>query len=161
MGDDRALCFGEQLRAVAPDLDHMGFECLRIASVDAVLKDIPDGFVCPELPHLVAAPEFRQIGGGSLGVGSIQPLRDLCDADALRGPLKYLSDDVGGRRVNYDSVLLLTLLIAVRHSTKGIFAIQLFAVCYAFDLAGQVAAVQLVQQVGDAQLQTAGGFAIP
>ena len=160
MGDDRALCFGEQLRAVAADLDHMRFERLRIAGVDAVLENIPDGFICPELPHLVAAPDFCQIGGGRFDTGRIQLLRDLCDADALRGPLKYLSDDIGGRWVNYDSVLLLTLLIAVGYSAKGIFAIQLFAVCYAFDLAGQIAAVQLVQQVGNAQLQTAGGFTI-
>ena len=141
MGDDGALRFGEQLRAVAADLDHMGFERLRIAGVDAVLENVPDGFVCPELPHLVATPDFRQIGGGSLGTSHIQPLSDLCDADALRGPLKYLPDDIGGRRVNYDSVFLRTLLITVRYSAKGIFAIQLFAVCYAFDLAGQVAAV--------------------
>ena len=141
MGDDRALRFGEQLRTVAADLDHMGFERLRIAGVDAVLENIPDGFVCPELPYLVAAPDFRQIGGRRLGIGRIQPLCDLRDADALRSPLKYLSDDVGGRRINYDSVPLITLLIAVRHSAESIFAIQLFAVCYAFDLAGQVAAV--------------------
>lgn len=108
MGDDRALRFGEQLRAVAADLDHMGFERLRIAGVDAVLENIPDGFVCPELPYLVAAPDFRQIGGRRLGAGRIQPPCDLRDADALRGPLKYLSDDVSGRRINYDSVLLLT-----------------------------------------------------
>lgn len=125
MGDDGALRFGEQLRAVAADLDHMGFECFRIAGVDAVLKNIPNGFICPELSHLVAAPDFCQIGGRSLGAGRIQPLRNLCDADALRGPLKYLPDDIGGRRINYDSVLLLTLLIAVRYSAKGIFTIQL------------------------------------
>ena len=141
IGDDGALRFGEKLRAFAADLDHMGFECLRIAGVDAVLKNIPDGFICPELPHLVAAPDFCQIGGRRLGTGRIQPLRDLRDADALCGPLKYLPDDIGGRRINYDSVLLLTLLIAVRDSAKGIFTIQLFAVCYTFDLAGQVAAV--------------------
>ena len=83
MGDDRALRFGEQLRAVAANLDYMGFERLRIAGVDAVLKNIPDGFICPELPHLVATPDFCQIGGGRFGTGRIQPLRDLCDADAL------------------------------------------------------------------------------
>mgnify|MGYP006877004932 CR=1 FL=1 len=78
----------------------MGFECFRIAGVDTVLKNIPDGFICPELPHLVATPYFCQIGGRRLGTGHIQPLRDLCDADAPRGPLKYLPDDVGGRRIN-------------------------------------------------------------
>ena len=128
MGDDRALRFGEQLRAVAADLDHMGLERLRIAGVDTVLKNIPDRFICPELPYLLAAPDFRQIGGRRLGAGRIQPPRDLRDADTLRSPLKYLPDDIGGRRVDHDSVLLLTLLIAVRHSAKGIFTIQLFAV---------------------------------
>lgn len=123
MGDDGALRFGEQLRAVAADLDHMGLERLRIAGVDAVLKNIPDGFICPEIPYFVAASDFCQIGRRSLGAGRIQPLRDLCDADALRGPLKYLSDDVGGRWIDHDGVLLLTLLIAVRYSAKGIFAI--------------------------------------
>lgn len=38
MGDDGALRFGEQLRAVAADLDHMGLERLRIAGVDAVWR---------------------------------------------------------------------------------------------------------------------------
>ena len=118
MGDDGALRFGEQLRAVAADLDHMGFERLRIAGVYAVLKNIPDGFICPELPHLVAASDFCQIGGRRFGTGRIQPLRDLCDADALRGPLKYLPDDIGGRLVDYDGVLLLPLLIALRLSKR-------------------------------------------
>ena len=83
MGDDRALRFGENLRAVAANLDYMGFERLRIAGVDAVLENVPDGFLCPELPHLVAAPGFCQIGGRRLGAGRIQPPCDLRDADAL------------------------------------------------------------------------------
>ena len=156
--NDLPQLFRDHANSLAPYSHHVGFEHLRIAGVNAISENIPYRVIGPKGSCLVSPPHIRQIDGRCLHMILIQGQRNLRNRLSRSRQRKDMANDLSRRLIYHNGIMPLPLFIAIGNRPKRIFAVVFLHVHNAFDLAGNIMAVHLVDKVADRKIESAGVF---